>query len=150
MAITVDWMKDLFKSANVRFLVDPDNPALMFGVTTPTGKNFMVRAAVEANGYFLQLRSVQFGNCTKDNPSLPAVLRVLAALNYKFRVIKYGWDQNDGEIAVYIDLTVADTTPTRDQVMSLIGYFIDMLDKSRDRIMKTVQTGTDPGEEELV
>src|SRR5262249_544489 len=134
MAITFDWFTETLRNQNIRFMVQPDYPAVMFGVTTQAGKQFMVRVTVDSNGYFLQIHSVQLAICPKGSPHTPAVLAVLSALNLKYRVIKYALDTNDGEVMVYADLTLADSQPTRDQVMSLISYFIDMLDRTRDRV----------------
>jgi hypothetical protein len=134
----------MFDSQGVRYLVEPQTQALMIGNIGPSGQHYMIALSLTDDGVWLQLRTAGFLNCPAPHKNVIPVLRTLAALNYQYRSIKYAWDANDGEIAVFADLLVADTTPTVNQIFGLIAFFLRLLDEGHPRILATIRDGADP------
>jgi hypothetical protein len=147
MPATIEQIRGWFDASDVRYMVDPNDGSLMCGGTGDAGQHFMMRLYVEAEGRWVQLRSVGFLKCPPDHKHLQPVLRLVAFLNYEYRCLKLGWDQKDGEIAAYADLLVADTQPTQGQIFGLIGFFVARLSDVHPRLMVTLTTGQDPGEQ---
>jgi hypothetical protein len=146
MPMTIDQVRGWFDASQVRYMVEPHDGSLMFGGTGEAGQHFMIRLLVEAEGSWMQLRSIGFMKCPPDHKHLAPVLRLLAFLNYEYRCLKLGWDPVDGEIACYADLLVADSSVTQGQVYGLIGFFVNRLSDVHPRIMVALATGQDPGE----
>jgi Putative bacterial sensory transduction regulator len=78
------------------------------------------------------------------------LLKVLGHLNYKLRLVKFAWDPSDGEIVVYADTWLVDTELTQAQSQRVIQGYFSALDMHSSRIDKTLETGKDPGAEDLM
>ena len=143
MTITIDKLKSLAEREGLKYFVAPDRPVLSMGFAGLAGSYQMIML-VELDGRFLQFRTVGYGLCPKDHPHVDAVLRVLGALDYKFRLTKFGWDPNDGEIVGYADLWLEDAELTQPQFAAMLRAFLQGIDQGRARITTTMATGVDP------
>jgi hypothetical protein len=146
MATNYEAIRALFDSAGVRYLVEPRSNSLMFGTTGASGQHYMIGLLLTDDGVWLQLRTAGFLTCPPGHPNILPVLQLLGGLNYQYRSIKYGWDPNDGEIAVFADLLIADTQPSADQVFGLIGFFLRLLDEGHPRLLAAIQQGKEPAQ----
>ena len=148
MALTLDDLRTLLDVMGLKYAVFPDRAALLAGFRGLNGSyQFIIH--LELNGTFLQFRSLHLLHCPSDNPHVGAVLRLLAELNYRHRLVKFGWDSSDGEIVAYADLWVMDNTVTRAQLERMIHNLLPTVDLSYPRIQATINTGQDPGEASL-
>lgn len=145
MAMTLEKLKKLCDEEGLKYFIAPDRPAAMM-VFGGTNGRYQVIAKVEVDGRFLQVRSIAYLHCPADNPHVLAVLKVLGHLNYQLRLVKFGWDPSDGEIAVYADLWVEDGEPTQTQFKALFRSLVPALDLNHQRLTRTMETGQDPGE----
>ena len=97
-------------------------------------------------GAFFQVRSVEYAHCPINHKHFTPVARLLLALNYHYRAVKFSIDPQDGEVAAFGDLVLLDGEATSSQVMGLLSFFLNVLDESHERILTTLVTGLDPGE----
>jgi hypothetical protein len=148
MAMTFQDLTEILKGHDIVYWANPDRPSLMFGMAGASGRRFMLGASVDGEGAFFQARSLDYLHCPMNHPNFPAVARVLLALNYQYRAVKFGVDPNDGEVTAYADLVLLDAQVTSSQVMGLLGFFLNVLDASHGRLQTTLVTGADPGEPE--
>ena len=144
MALSMDQLKALVDGIGLRYYVDPRRDALMFSVRG-THIGYQMLLVLEAEGRFLQFRSIEFMSCPKGHEHLNAVLKVMAAVNYQMRLVKHAWDVRDGEIVVLADLWVMDGTVTSAQFRRMLENYVGGMDDSHPRLSKTLQTGQDPG-----
>jgi hypothetical protein len=144
MTITIDKLESLAERQGLTYFVAPDRPALLVTVAGATGHH-QVLMHVELDGRFVQLRTMGYGQCPSDHPRLEAVLRVIGALDYTFRLTKFGWDPTDGEIVGYADLWLEDAKLGQKQFAAMLGAFIPAIDLGRVRIAAAMETGVDPG-----
>jgi hypothetical protein len=145
MALKMDQLKRLLEAQDLRYFLDPRRDAIMLGASGIFGKYQSV-ILLEDEGKFLQFRSVAYLHCQASNPNLFSVLKVLGQINYQMRGIKFGWDPNDGEIAVYSDIWIQDGTLTQEQFARMLHVFFSGIDMNLIRIGQTIETGEDPGE----
>jgi hypothetical protein len=143
VTITIDELKSRADQQGLKYFVAPDRPALMMGFGGVAG-SYQVIMLVELDGRFLQFRTVGYDKCPSEHPHIEAVLRVIGALDYKYRVTKFGWDPNDGEIVGYADLWLEDAKLTQQQFAMMLGSFIPAIDQGHARISKTMESGVDP------
>jgi hypothetical protein len=147
MTITIDQLKSLTSGVGIPYFIDPDRPALLLAINGLTG-SYQVIAKIEVDGRFLQLRTKPntYATCRADHAHIDAVLRVLLALDYSRRLVKFAWDVMDGEIVAYADLWLEDATLTQEQFKAMLSVYIPIMDLGHERIVKTIETGVDPAE----
>lgn len=143
MTVTMDKLKSLVEREGLKYFLAPDRPVLSMGFAGEAGSYQMIML-VELDGRFLQFRTVGYGLCPTVHPHVDAVLRVLGALDYKFRLTKFGWDPSDGEIVGYVDLWLEDAELTQQQFSAMLHAFLSAIDQGHARIAKTMETGVDP------
>lgn len=147
MAITFAELQAIVKKSGLKFFVDLDKPHLMFGATGPNG-SYQCVICLELEGRFVQIRSLRYLFCPADHPHLLEVLKVIGAVNFKNRLVKFGWDPSDGEIVAYADLWLMDNNLTQDQWERIQENYLSVLDLTYRRLKQALDTGTDPGEED--
>jgi hypothetical protein len=152
MALTLDELRKMLDAEGVRYFVAPDRPAVLVGVAGAFGR-YQAVVGLDMNGAFLQFRTLTYANCPANHPHLPALLRVLADINTRLRLVKLAWDASDGEVVVFADVWLMDNKLTQQQFSRLLHNYFPALDHSYPRISGVIETGKDPGEtspEELV
>jgi len=145
MALTLNGLKKLVEGAGLRYFVAPDRPVIMLGAEGLNGRYQFV-ISLEDEGKFLQFRTISYLHCPGDHPHLPEVLKVLGSVNYRTRLVKLGWDPNDGEIVGYADIWLVDGAITQDQFTRMLHNFIPAIDLSYPRLTQALEAGKDPGE----
>lgn len=143
--MTFEELKKLAEGAELKYFIAPDRPTLMMGFGGING-NYQVAVKLELDGRFVQFRTVGYLSCPSDHPHVDAVLRLLGELDFQLRLVKFGWDPTDGEIAAYVDVWLEDGTITQKQFSAMLQCFIPGIDFNHQRISKTIETGSDPGE----
>ena len=142
--MTLDAVEKLMKAAKMRYFRDPERPALMFPATGLFG-TYQFVVTLDVNGAFLQFRTINYLHCEANHSHIHEVLKVLGETNYRLRLVKFGWDPQDGEIVAYADLWVMDGSVTEAQFKRMLGSLLPSVDMASERIKKTMETGTDPG-----
>jgi hypothetical protein len=150
VALTIETLRSFLDSAEIRYMIVPDEPVVALGLTTPSGRHFLIHGMIEAEGSLLQFRTNGYEQCPLTSPHLGAVVRLLNELNHHLRLVKFTLDPDDGEITVFADLAMLDSEPTTSQVLGLLAFLMERVREHADRIEATVSTGTDPGEVEDV
>lgn len=146
MALTMDGLRKLVDAEGLRYFLDPSRDALMMAASGMNGRYQFV-VILEKKGEFLQFRTIGYLNCPEDHPHHMEVLKVLGKINYRIRLVKYGWDPKDGEITAYADAWLMDNKLTQQQLKRMLQNFLPTIDMSYSRIKRTMETGEDPGEE---
>ncbi len=146
MGLTFEAMTDVLKEFEVTYWTHPARPAVMFGMGSSSGKRFVLTTSVDGEGAFFQVRSVEYAHCPTTHKYFPAVAKLLLALNYHYRAVKFSLDPQDGEVAVFGDLVILDGEATSAQIMGLLSFFLNVLDEGHARLMATLVNGVDPGE----
>lgn len=145
MALSITDLRKLADTASLKYFLDPDQSALMAFVTGIFGR-FQVVIMLHAEGQFLQFRTIGYLSCPRDHANLGEVLRLLTALDYQLRMVKFGWDEKDGEIVVYVDNWLMDASFTQQQFERVMRLFFRNIDLCYPRIKAVMDTGQDPGE----
>jgi hypothetical protein len=145
MALTMEKLHKLTKAIGFKVFQDPDQDAFLARARGLHGV-FEVLILLEVEGQFLQFRTLGYHSCPWGSPNVDPTLRLLAELNYRLRFLKFGWNENDGEIAVYGDMWIADGDVTEQQLDRMLNAYLSALDLNYQRIDQTIKTGRDPGE----
>lgn len=145
MAIDIDRLRSLVEQEDLKYFLAPDRPAVMMGFGGKFGR-YQVVVKVEVEGRFLQCRTVGYLGCPVGHPHLDAVLRLLGEVNYRLRLVKFGWDPSDGEIVGYCDLWVEDGEVTLEMFRAMLRSLLPAIDMTHRRLQAVMETGNDPGE----
>lgn len=148
MAMTLDQIKRLLESEDIKYFVHPEREALLASFAGLSGSHQVV-TSLELDGTFLQLRTVGWLHCPSDHPALSEVLKVLGEVNYRARLVKIGWDPSDGELVAYADVWIEDGKLTQQQFSRMLHNYVPVVDMAYGRLKKTIETGHDPGEKSL-
>jgi hypothetical protein len=146
MTYTIPKIRELLDTEGLRYYLIPDREGVMLSLSGSHGR-FQFHILLEEEGEFLQFRSIEYLYCPKDHPNLDATLQVLGELNYRLRLMKFGWDPTDGEIAVYADLWIMDAEITDAQFSRMIQGYMSIVDEKYPMIQEAIQSGVKPSED---
>jgi len=145
MAMQFTDLKKLLDQKNLKYYEKPGQSEVMANFSELFGKHQIV-IRLEVDGTFLQFRTLGYLECPKSHPAIGPVLEVIGELNYRMRLVKFGWDPNDGEIVAYADMWLQDNDVTLQQFDKMLGNYMFSIDVSRHRLAQTIATGEDPGQ----
>lgn len=149
MPITLQQLEDYARREGLVVFTAKERAAMQFTVRGVSGQHVVI-AHLEDGGDFLQFCTVNFLRCPADHPHLPLVLQVLAELNRRRRLVKFGWNAEDGEVTVFADAWVMDGALTPAQFSRMLHSFIPTLELAHSRLQVVLTTGADPGEADPV
>jgi hypothetical protein len=149
MAMTLDELRKLVDGEGLRYFIDPGRPALLLGMAGLAG-GFRCVIMLQVDNTFLQIRTVEWLKCSANHAHVDAVLRVVAGINYSARLMKIGWDPRDGELVAYADAWLMDAKLTQEQFRRIMANYTPMVDVAQMRLRKTIETGADPGEIDMM
>ena len=144
MAITLEDLKRLLDGEGLRYFIDPSRPLLMLGFAGAFGR-FQFVISLENDGEFVQLRTVGYLHCLPDHPQIDKVLRAIADANFRYRFVKFGWDESDGEIVGYGDHWIEDASLSAAQLSQMIKSFASTIDMTHHRLERIMEGEEDPG-----
>jgi hypothetical protein len=145
MAYTVPQLRELLEAEELRYYLIPDREGVMLNLNGEFGK-FQFLILLESDGEFLQFRSTDYLHCPRDHPNLDATLQTLGELNYRLRILKFGWDPADGEIAAYIDLWIMDAEITQEQFSRMVQAYMTIIDDEYPKLKEAIENGVGPGD----
>jgi hypothetical protein len=146
MALSMKDLRKLLDAIGLKYFLHPDRPAILMGANCHNGV-YQIVISLQDDGRFLQMRTLSYLRCPEGHPHLNAVLRTLTAINFRHRFAKFTWDPGDGEILAYGDAWIVDGKLTKDQLHRIIGNLVPAIDLAQPRIVQTIETGKDPGEQ---
>ena len=149
MALTSDQLQALLNGAGFSLTVmnaPNGGPFCRLGFRGVDGVAYQVLILVLYDGTVLRLRSTDFLFCPATHPHFNAVLKAMASINYKVSLAKFSCDENDGEIAVYLDTVLVDSTVTPNQLARQLDVFSGTLETNGPRLRRIMETGQDPAE----
>ena len=149
MPMTLDELQAYVRAQDLKYFIDPDRDVLMLGVRG-VHATYRFVIALQAEGRFLQFRTVEYMHCPPDHPNLTAVLKTLAAINLEKRLVKFAWDASDGEVVVFADAWLEDGKVTQKQFERMVQNYMPTVDMGYSRIKTAMDTGSDPGEADLL
>lgn len=143
MTCTVPQLRELLEGEGLRYYLIPDRDGVMVQMRGNEGE-YQFNILLELDWEFLQFRSIGYAHCPQGHPNLDVTLQVLGEANYRLRLMKFGWDPIDGEIAAYADLWIADAEITQGQFSRMANGFMSILDDEFPKIQKAIESGIGP------
>jgi hypothetical protein len=145
MAITLNDLKSMLQRPQVRIFTDEDNTLLYPFVHG--GQPLNVEAQLIEAGDYLRLRIPYFLSC-QECQDRSALLTRLMELNYSLKMLKFGYDPQDGEVTVSIEIPLEDNELTARQVHRCMYMLTSVAVQERDRLLNWMRTGIYPGSDD--
>ena len=137
-------LRQMLETEGLRYYLIPDQEGVLLNVRGTEGK-YQFKILLELEGEFLQFKSVEYLYCPKGHPHLDATLQVLGEANYRLRLMKFGWDPVDGEIAAYADVWMKDAVITQGQFSQMANVYMSIMDDEYPKIKAAMESGVGPG-----
>jgi hypothetical protein len=144
MAITVDKLVKMLKQAELIHERDESDDILVpYGtenyVNSDGDKRLVIVLKVEEDGEFLRLFVPMA--LKADGPHRDAILRACMMVHWKSKLIKFEYDDSDGEVRPVIEVSIEDSTLTLGQVRRCLGALVGLLDQYYPVLRRAQQTG---------
>jgi len=134
----------LLEAEDLQYYLIPNREGVML-TFTGSGHLFQFKIYIELDQRFVQFKSVNFLACPMDHPNLLTTLKVLGEANFRLRLMKFGWDPTDGEIAAYADIWLMDAEFTEEQFGRSIRAYMSILDDEYPKFKAAIDAGTSSG-----
>lgn len=142
MAITTIQLRQLLNDCSDVQVFDAESDEFVgFTVTASIGDPILVLASIR-NGELVQFRTIGLLTATSSNYR-PTLLRALVDLNYRYKMIKFSFDDSDGEVSASVPLLVMDSTLTVKQVERVVSVIRTIVPIGKGRCEHILQSGTD-------
>jgi hypothetical protein len=145
MAITLDTLKSMLQRPQARIFTDEDNMLLYPFVHV--GQTLNVEAQLIEDGSYLRLRIPYFLS-TSHFEDCGALMAKLMEMNYSFKMLKFGYDPQDGEVTVSIEIPLEDNALTDRQANRCMYMLTSVAIQERERLLDWMRTGIYPGSED--
>lgn len=140
MTYTMPKLRELLDGEDLRYYLIPDRDGVMLTLRGDNGR-FQFVVLLEEDGEFLQFRSTEFLYCPLDHPHLEDLLRIIGELNYRMRLVKFGWDPTDGEIVAYVDQWIMDAEITQQQFSRMMSAYMNIVDDEFPKLQAAIESG---------
>ncbi len=133
-------LREFLETEGLQYYLIPDQDGVMLTMKGTEGK-YQFKILLELDGEFLQFRSIDYLHCPQGHQNLETTLQVLGEINYRLRLLKFGWDPADGEIAVFVDLWMMDATITQGHFSRMANSFMSIMDDEYPRLVAAIENG---------
>lgn len=140
MAVTIEEIREFLDKRDVKYLFDAQKETFIISFTP-----HVVLIRLEENCEFLQFRTLNFYQY-KAGKYREQILELISSLNYRRKLIKFGYDPDDGEINGCVDVPIEDSTFTSTQFFRCLAALLEALEEGRRRLNALIETGKDPGQ----
>jgi hypothetical protein len=142
MATTKAEVIRLLDQCGVSHLPAPDEPIPILIKTA--GEPILATATVYDRGSFVQFRTAGLLSAPESR-CRRTLLTALLHASHQFKLVKFAWDERDGEVVAYVDLFLGEGRLTKGQVERCVQVFTAVVPQTRARCEQIVKTGRDPG-----
>jgi gas vesicle protein len=144
MSITNEKIREYFAEKQVKSMFDPEMNSfiLIFG-------SYVLMMRIEEEGEFIQLRTLGFFNYIGDEQHYGnkdkeiIILKMISQMNTERKLVKFGYDPEDGEINAMVDICIEDSTFTSTQLFRCLAAILQAMDEARLRILHILENGKD-------
>jgi len=96
---------------------------------------------VDEEGEYFKLLAPNLYNYPPDGPDRAEVFRVLLSVCWRSKLIKYEYDERDGEIRAIVEFPVEDSTLTLRQFMRCLNGLVQIIDEYHAAIRSAMEGG---------
>ncbi len=141
MAVTMDTLRDGIEVEGIR-IFQHDDDALLVPIHRQGQMFHLEIERMEEGGYVRGY--IPWFLKVEDSPYKERVLIRLLRLNGEYKILKFAYDDNDGEVCVSVEIPVEDGTLTRDQLHRMMYILTQVVFDERERLVMLMTKGIYP------
>jgi len=142
MAISESRLRSLLEECGVTLL--PATDSVIPFVLSHGGERLCAVAVTSNEGRIVQFRTVGMIE-TQGTRHRRELLAALLHACYEYKLVKFAFDHDNGEVLAYIDLFLDEAQLTKQQCQRCINALRNVVLGNKDRFQKIIDTGQDPG-----
>lgn len=141
MAVTMDTLRDGIEVEGIRIFQHEDD-ALLVPIHRQGQMFHLEIERMEEGGYVRGY--IPWFMKIEDTPFRERVLVRLLRLNGEYKILKFAYDDDDGEVCVSVEIPVEDGTLTREQLHRMMYILTQVVFDERERLMMLMTKGIYP------
>ena len=150
MAATIQQIANYLDECSWKYQLDEENYRIFTGVKAENIENFWIAISLDEDGEYWQIVAPQLLIGINNHPYKSVLFQALLALSWNTKMVRWGYDQMDGEISATIEFPLEDGVLTQKQFERCLESLVHLVDQiAMPRLKVVLETGIDPGEQEL-
>ncbi|MBD2181065.1 hypothetical protein H6S82_12540 [Planktothrix sp. FACHB-1355] len=150
MATTLPQIAHYLDERGWKYKLDEENNCIITGVKAKNVENFWLVINLMENGEYFQMVAPQLLTGVKDHVYKGVLFQTLLALSWETKMVRWEYNQLDGEVRASIEFPLEDGGLTQRQFDRCLNMLIQLVDELAMPRLKTVlETGEDPNQKEL-
>lgn len=145
MAVSMDMLREGIEVDGIRIFQHEDD-ALLIPIHRQ-GQMFQVEIERMEEGGYVRGYIPWFMNISETAYKEKVLIRLLR-LNGEYKILKFAYDDNDGEVCVSVEVPVEDGTLTRDQMHRMMYILTQVVFDERERLQMLATKGIYPESED--
>ena len=141
MAVTMDTLREGIEVEGIRIFQHEDD-ALLVPIHRQGQMFHLEIECMEEGGYVRGY--IPWFMKIEDTPFRERVLVRLLRLNGEYKILKFAYDDNDGEVCVSVEIPVEDGTLTREQLHRMMYILTQVVFDERERLVMLMTKGIYP------
>jgi hypothetical protein len=141
MAVTMDTLREGIEVEGIRIFQHEDD-ALLVPIHRQGQMFHLEIERMEEGGYVRGY--IPWFMKIEDTPFRERVLVRLLRLNGEYKILKFAYDDNDGEVCVSVEIPVEDGTLTREQLHRMMYILTQVVFDERERLVMLMTKGIYP------
>lgn len=149
MPTTVTNITQHLDSLKWTYEVDEANSRIVTGVKAENVEQFTIVIQLLHNGELVRIYTPQLLKI-KDHVFKGVLFQAMLGLMWEYSLVRFEYDQRDGDICGSIDLLLEDTSLSQKQLSYALSVLVEAIDAyAMPRIKEILATGIDPGRKQL-
>ncbi|MBN2874725.1 MAG: hypothetical protein JXM71_06480 [Spirochaetales bacterium] len=146
MAITLSTLESYMVAEGLKFSLHDDYIRTSFATDLYRDQegdpSVFIIARIEENGEYFKLMAPNLYHYPPDGPNASEVFRILLGVCWRSKLIKYEYDERDGEIRAIVEFPLEDATLTPKQFLRCLNGLVQIIDEYHEAIATAIAGAT--------
>jgi len=150
MATELKTIAEYLNNNDWKYYTDAKNDRIVTGVKADNIEQFLISIQLSENGEFIQFIVPEILK-VKDHVFKGLLFQTMLTIQNEIKMLRFGYDPDDGEIYGFIDFPLEDGVLTEKQFNRALKALIYLVDTTAmPRLKAVLATGNDPGKKNTV
>ncbi len=142
MAITLSALEAYMIAENLKYSIHGDYIRTSFATDLYRDQDgdpsVFIIARIEEDGEYFKLMAPNLYNYPPDGPNASEVFRILLGVCWRSKLIKYEYDERDGEIRAIVEFPLEDASLTPKQFLRCLNGLVQIIDEYHEAIATAI------------
>ena len=146
MAITLSTLESFLLSEGLKYSQHDDYIRTSFATDLYKDQDgdpsVFIIARIEEDGEYFKLMAPNLYHYPPDGPNSAEVFRILLGVCWRSKLIKYEYDERDGEIRAIVEFPLEDAPLTAKQFLRCLNGLVQIIDEYHEAIATAIAGGS--------